>query len=327
MVTDSSSERLYVGTNSGLKVYNSVTDQLITSVLGLSGEDSQLLLDKTDNLLWLVDSLSGVSAVSLATSQVSFTTGLLPPARSAEAIAVSPSNSEAFVLVSSTAIAVLNSVTGHVVDPSLSAGRNLTGIVYDPVDDQVYAAGDQVSILNATSLTIDGGPILLGGSHVVLGEVYEPSRVGIFITAVGLLSGEQGSLIELNGASISASEGSTVEIPVGEVPDAFGIVTAQTDPVPGSAMVWVANELSGTISVLTSPPEITGFAASPSILDLGFPTSITVAYEGGAGISSLSYYGLPPGGAAGRTSAELHALRDRSLFTLCECDGFLRLLC
>jgi len=292
---DSASQRLYLGTTSGLKVYNSTTDQLIAPVSGLSGADSQLVLDPTDNLLWLVDSLSGISAVNLATNQISFTTGLLPPPRSAESIAVAPGYSEAFVLVSSSAIAVLDSITGTVDNPSIPVGHNVTSIAYDPVDHQVYSAGDEVSLLNASSLTIDGSPILLGGPHQVLGEAYEPSRVGIFIATVGLLAGQQGSVTELNGASIPASEGSAVEIPVGEDPDAFGIVTAQTESVPGSAMVWVANELSGTISVLTSPPDITTFAASPATLDLGFPTSITVAYEGGAGVSSIRYFGLPPG--------------------------------
>src|SRR5208282_3295491 len=219
VVTDSISERLYVGTNTGLRVYNSTTDQSITSVSGLSGADSQLVLDQTDNLLWLVDSLSGVSAVNLAINQVSFTTGLSPAPKSVEAIAVNPANSEAFVLVSSGAVAVLNSLTGHVINPSITVGHNVTSIVYDPVDHQLYSAGDQVSLLNASSLSIDGGPILLGGSHRVLGEVYEPSRTGIFIATVGLLSGQQGSVSELDGASISASEGSVVEIPVGEAPD------------------------------------------------------------------------------------------------------------
>ena len=203
VVTDSSSDRLYVGTAAGLKVYNSTTDQLITSVSGLSGEDSQLLLDQTDNLLWLVDSLSGVSAVYLATNQVAFPTmGLSPLAKSGEAIAVDPGNLEAFVLVTSSAVAVLNSLTGHVVNPAITVGLNVTSIVYDPVDHQVYSAGDQVSLLNTSSLLIDGGPILLGGSHKVLGEVYEPSRTGIFIATVGLLSGQQGSVSELDGASI-----------------------------------------------------------------------------------------------------------------------------
>lgn len=135
--------------------------------------------------------------------------------------------------MSSGAIAVLDSLTGTVLDSSISVGHNVTSVVYDPVDHQVYAAGDQVSLLNASSLSIDGGPIVLGGPHRVLGEVYEPSRTGIFIATVGLLSGEQGSVSELNGASISDSEGSAIEIPVGEFPDGFGVVTPQANPVPG----------------------------------------------------------------------------------------------
>jgi PKD repeat protein len=99
----------------------------------------------------------------------------------------------------------------------------------------------------------------------------------------------------LDGSSISASEASAVEIPVGEAPDAFGVVAPTGTSAPGSAMVWVANALSGTVSVISSPPQITGFTASPSTIDLGYPTSLSVSYVGGAGASSVTYYGLPPG--------------------------------
>ena len=63
-------------------------------------------------------------------------------------------------------------------------------------------------------------------------------------------------------------------------------------------MVWVANELSGTISVLSSTPQITYLGASPSPVDVGYPTSIHVTYEGGAGTVTIAYSGLPPGCSA-----------------------------
>ena len=298
VVADSDSSRLYVGTTSALDVYNATSDQLIGSVAGLSGANSQLVLDQPDNLLWLMNSLSGVSAVNLTSDLVTLSTGQLVFLGSANGIAVDSASSAIFVLTSPTTVRVLNSTNGDVLVPSVNVGSNVTSIVYDAADNQVYAAGDGVSLLSGASFAVDAGLIPIGGPHRILGEVYEPSRKDVFIAVVGLLSGMQGTVSVLDGSSVPASEGSTVEIPVGEAPDAFGVVSSMNESPAGSAMLWVANELSGTLSVLSSPPQVTSFAASPPDIDLGFPTSLAVVYRGGAGQSTVSYYGLPPGCAS-----------------------------
>jgi PKD repeat protein len=137
--------------------------------------------------------------------------------------------------------------------------------------------------------------VLLGGSHRVLSEVYEPSREAVYVASVGLLPGLQGMVTVLDGSSIPASESSTIDVPVGESPDAFAVVPSGNEEAQGTAMIWVANALSGTISVLASPPEITYFAATPSTVDLGSSTTVGVTYQGGAGNSTVSFLGLPPG--------------------------------
>ena len=233
--------------------------------------------------------------MNLTTLQVAVATGLPVSPNCADGIAVDPSSSAVFVLTSPTTIRVLNSTNGDVLLSSVTVGSNVTSIAYDPADNQVYAAGDQVSLLNGSSFQVDFPPVAIGVSHRVLGEIYEPSRKDVYIASVGLLPGEQGIVSVLDGSSGAATEGSLVEIPVGESPVAFGIVTPGNTSTPGSAMVWVANELSGTVSVISSPPEITSFSSSPSTIDLGFPTTILVTYQGGAGESDVSYGGLPSG--------------------------------
>jgi YVTN family beta-propeller protein len=295
IAVDSSNGRFYVGTTGDVEVYNSTSDLLIGAVAGLSGESSQLVLDSPDNLLWLMNSISGVSAVNLTSNSVALTTGISVYPRSNEGVAVDIPRSAVFVLNAPGTVRVLNSTNGEVLVPSVAIGSNVTSIAYDSANNQLYAAGDGVSLVNGSSFKVDAGPIVLGGSHRVLDEVYEPSRKAVYIASVGLLSGEQGAITVLDGSSIAASEGSAVEIPVGESPVAFGIVTPGNTSLPGSAMVWVANELSGTVSVISSPPEITSFSSSPSTIDLGFPTAILVTYQGGAGESNVSYRGLPSG--------------------------------
>ena len=293
-VADPANDRLYVGTSTGLDVYNASTDKLNATASALTGNCTQLVLDQPDNLLWLANNLA-VDAVSLKTLQVLNPTGLLVPAGSTQGIAFDPSDAEIFVLVSPSTVEVLSSSGENPPGPEINVGANVTSLAYDPSDNQIYAAGDGVTLVNGTSHTVDGGPVLLGGPHKVLGAVYEPSREDIYIASVGLLPGKQGMVSVLDGSSMSASEASEVQIPVGEAPDAFGVVTSGNNAVPGSAMVWVANALSGTVSVISSPPQVTEFAASPSTIDLGFPTSIAVSYLGGAGPSTVTFYGLPPG--------------------------------
>ncbi len=295
VVTDPMNLRIYLGTSDGLEVYNASSHQLNATAPELTGICDQLVLDVPDNYLWLSNSILGVVAVNLTTLMEAVSTGLSIPSGSSQGIAIDPSNAEVFVLAHAGTITVLSSSTGTPLPEGIDVGANVTSLAYDSADGQVYAAGDGVTLVNATTLSVDGGPVVLGGPHKVLGEAYEPSRKDVYIASVGLLPGKQGLVTVLDGSSISASEASTAEIPVGEAPDAFGVVAPAGTSTPGSAMVWVANALSGTVSVIASPPQVTEFSASPSTVDLGYPTSIAVSFVGGAGASSVTYYGLPAG--------------------------------
>src|SRR5271157_920768 len=204
VVADSANDRLYVGTSDGLDVYNASSDQLNATGHGLSGNCSQLVLDRPDKLLWLANNRL-VDAVNLTTLNVEIPTGLLLPTRSTQGIALDLVDGETFVLNSSSTVRVLTSLSGVVVAPGISAGANLTGLAYDPADGQVYAAGDGVTLVDGTSLDVDGGPSSLGGSHRVLGEVYEPSRKDMYIESTGLLPGKQGTVTVLDGSSVAAS--------------------------------------------------------------------------------------------------------------------------
>src|SRR5271157_946012 len=204
VVADPANDRLYVGTISGLDVYNASSDLLNSTGHGLSGNCSQLVLDQPDNLLWLANNRL-VDEVNLTTLNVEIPTGLLLPTGSTQGIALDLVDGETFVLNSSSTVRVLTSRSGVVVAPGISAGANLTGLAYDPADGQVYAAGDGVTLVDGTSLDVDGGPSSLGGSHRVLGEVYEPSRKDMYIESTGLLPGKQGTVTVLDGSSVAAS--------------------------------------------------------------------------------------------------------------------------
>jgi YVTN family beta-propeller protein len=286
--------RFFVGTTGGLAVYSASSGQLTDTVSGLTGNCSRLVLDRGDHLLWLSNSLLGVVGVNLTTLRVVISTGISIPPSVAQGIAVDTTDSEVFVLVSTTAIGVLDSHTGGVITSGITVGSNVTSLVFDPTDNQVYAAGDEVSLVSGTTLKVDGGVDPFSGSHGVLGAAYDPSREAVYVSSIGSLPGRQGTITVIDGSSVTSSENSTVEVPVGEDPTSLAVVST-SGTSPGLSMVWVANELSGTISVLSTPPEITNFAATPSPVDLGRTTSIVATFEGGAGGVTVSYSGLPPG--------------------------------
>ncbi|HYB79533.1 MAG TPA: PKD domain-containing protein, partial [Thermoplasmata archaeon] len=204
-------------------------------------------------------------------------------------------DSEVFVLVSSSSVTVLNSATGEVIVSGLAVGTNVTSVVFDPADDQVYAAGDIVNFIDGATLAVDGSVAPFGGPHRVLTEAYDASREAVYVASVGLLSGNQGTVSVIGGASVTSGEGTTMEVPVGEEPAAIAVVPTEGAGASGLAAIWVANELSGTISVLSTPPEVTYFAATPATIDLGHAISIQVDFTDGTGTVTISYEGLPDG--------------------------------
>jgi DNA-binding beta-propeller fold protein YncE len=285
----------FVGTTVGLTVYNATTQELIKTLSGLSGNCSRLILDSSNNLLWLSNSLLGVVAVNLTTLRVVISTGLVVPSSVTQGIAVDPTDSEVFVLASSSTVTVLNAATGDVMASGINVGTNVTSVVFDPADDQVYAAGDSVEFVNGTTLAVDGSVSPFGGGHRVLAEAYDASREAVYVTSVGLLTGTQGTVTVIDGASVASGEGPTVELPVGEEPAALTVVSSEGGSATGLSMIWVANELSGTLSVISTPPEVTYFAATPSTIDLGHSTTIELDFVGGAGSVTFTYGGLPAG--------------------------------
>ena len=289
------SHREYVGTADDLEIFNSTDNSYLGSIPGLTGAESDLQLDSSDNLLWVASAVAGISAVNLSTNSIAFSTGLPLAPGAIDGITLDPAQTEAFVLTSSSSVTVLDARTGHVRTASVEVGKNVTSLVYDPADGDVYAAGDNLVLLNASTLVEDGAPIPIGAAHTVIAETYDPTRTEVFVSVSGLLAGTQGMLLGFGGISANDSQGSISTLPIGEGPDAIGVVSPGQGGPADSGILWVANELSGTVSIVSSPPVIESFVASPSEVDVGQATSIGVSYLGGAGQSTVSFSGLPVG--------------------------------
>jgi len=295
VASDPAANRFFVGTNNGVAVYNALTGSYSGSIGTLTGNCTQLVVDRADNLLWLSNTNLGVVGVNLTNLHVVITTIPLTLSASAtQGIAVDSTDSETFILVTPSTVDVLDSHTGGVITSGILVGSNVTSLAFDQADDQLYAAGDDVVLVDGDALTVDGGAAPFGGPHHVLAEAYDPSREVVDIASTGELTSRQGLVTAIDGSSVSSSELSWVQIPVGEDPVGLAVVPPGRGG-SGLAETWVTNEVSGTISVISTPPEVSSFFVTPSIIDVGHAASISVITSGGAGELTYDFSGLPAG--------------------------------
>ncbi|MCI4365883.1 MAG: PKD domain-containing protein, partial [Thermoplasmata archaeon] len=179
---------------------------------------------------------------------------------------------------------------------------NLTALSYDPSDGQVYAMGQNLTMINATDFTVSAPPITLP-EHVLSGGslAYDPSRQFLYATTPGSV-GQVGQVTVINGATRASSYGPSGTIYAGFSPTSLLPVLLPGASTTASGIVIVANALSGSLGVIaTSPARIDYFGNSPSAIDLGQSTQMVVQFTGGAGVSTVSYTGLPSGCASQNT--------------------------
>jgi len=264
-------------------------------VSGLTGQSRGLVVDYGDNFLWDADSILGLVAVNLSSLAIGLDPGTSVPISSSSSIAIDPVAHELFVVKSNVSVTILNSSTGQVVRASVSAGTNLTSVAFDSQDDAVYVAGDGVAIISPDTGQVVSGPLPIAGSHSVLAMLYDPSRDSVLISIELHSLYHTGAIVAVDGSSIASFDGTYTMIGVGESPADIAEVSFPATQIPGSTELWVTNNQSGTVTVISSPPVISVFNAVPQVVDLGQRTSVLLQFEGGAGKSNIEYFGFPSG--------------------------------
>ncbi|MGI0155592.1 MAG: PKD domain-containing protein, partial [Thermoplasmata archaeon] len=234
--------------------------------------------------------------------------GILVGSPNVRGLTLDPATNELFLVnLANSTLAVVNGSTGHEVGGAISGIPGLISVAYDSADEEVYALGRSVSIVDPLSHAIVGGPIGIAPHVVAWAIVYDPSREFLYVTSNdSLLPPWPGNVSAFDGSSVAASEdGSYVSIPVGQLPVDLQPVQLPGSAAPGSGEIFVTNLLSGTLSVIASAPAITFLAATPNPVDTGVRSTILLGYTGGAGPSMLSYTGLPAGCASADSTALL----------------------
>ncbi|HTS32675.1 MAG TPA: PKD domain-containing protein, partial [Thermoplasmata archaeon] len=304
LADDPTDNVVYAGLDTGLVTINPATATMVATNSAFTGATEALFVDTPDHILWALNSLHGLVGYELPGLSTTLTAGIGAGQTGIRTLAFDPTTDELFLPVNTSGtseIAVVDASTGTVVSADLLSAPDLASLAYDPVDGSVYALGQNISIINASTLTLDFVPLPIA-PHVGAGTiVYDASRGYLFAST--WTAADSGTLTEIDGQSVDAAFAGETVMGVGHSP-----VAVLPIEVPGSSPsvpseVWVANSLAGTLSIVAnSPPQIVAFSALPGTVDPGENTTFVLTVTGGAGPVDISYAGLPSGCASTNTS-------------------------
>jgi hypothetical protein len=269
----------------------------------LAGNNTQLVVDEQSGLLWDLNKVSGLYALDMPGLRLQLRTGIAAGTVNLQGAALDNFTNTLFVVNRSNPFAptleAVNASTGVEIGSAISTIPDLLSVAYDSADRMIYALGNAVWIVSPANLSIMGGPIPIAPHVIAWSIVYDPSREFLYIPS-NSSSGPPwpGNITVIDGSSIGASEVSYTTFPAGQLPIDAVPVELPGATAPGSSEIWVTNFISGTISIIASPPRVTFVGATPNPADVGATTTLLLGYVGGAGPSTVSYSGLPAGCAS-----------------------------
>jgi len=306
-----SSNDLLVGMAGAVKEFNGLTGTLITQNMTLAGNNTALFSDPSDGVLWELNSNSGLIGLNLSTLKLQVGTSLSVLAGSPDAITLDASAHELFVVdAESSSVYEVDSSTGAIPNPPIPAGINATCAAFDPADDIVYVAGANLTLIDAATFQVVA-TLPIAPHHAAGGIAYDPSRQSIDVATDGPRLYSPGELSLVDGSSLPASESGFVTTALGLTPTQVTVGWPAGSDLPGSAVLFIPNLRSGTLSVVASRPIITEFSVTPSAVDVDQQAQLVITASGGAGPSTIVYSGLPPG-CTSASSLELNCTPETS---------------
>jgi DNA-binding beta-propeller fold protein YncE len=288
---------LYVGESGGVLEFNTSTEDLDYQDTLLPGANGPIVPDVAAGVTWVGRPAQG-TAVALNASTLA-ATGISVPVQlgsgASYSMALDPADGILFGINSTTdKISEFNATTGVVQGSPVSAGKNVTALAWDPADGVICAIGDDLEAIDPQTMSVNLSAVALTAHTHVGGVVYEPSREALYI-GTWTSSPYSGSLSVVNGSSPGAFRSSLTVISTGFEPSSLATLGGLYDGLADSGVVLVGNAVSGTVSVVGSPPEIESAAFAPSTVDVNATTSLSVVATGGAGGSTATFAGQPAG--------------------------------
>ncbi len=285
---------VFVGYVGGVEGISPETGAVLLENDSLPGNNSDLVADSTAGFLWDLNSVSGLLSLNLSSLNGSLLTGLDVGQVNIRGVALDSLNNNLYVVDrTNSSIAILNASSGIPDNPPITGIPGLTSVAYDSADGLLYALGAAVYAINTSTDDIVAGPISIGSHTAAWSIVYDASQASLEISTSDASPAYNGTLVILGGASLNASLGGMISVPVGQLPLVAVPVDLPGSMASDSGEIWVPNDASGTLSVIASPPEVTYFFATPNPVDQNVATRFLLSYVGGAGPSVVSYSGLP----------------------------------
>jgi YVTN family beta-propeller protein len=299
LVDNPEGRMLFAGLNNSVIAIDPASGNSSGPSVVLGGANGPLVVDVPDGLLWDQNNISGLVAYRLSNLAPAFSPGIGAGLTGIQSMALDPATDQLYVIVpggGGVQVAVVDANDGTVVNPGINAGSNLTSLAYDRADGAVYALGQNLTMINATSLAVIGSAIPLPPHTTVGGSIaYDPSRKFLYATTPTDLT-SPGHITVIDGTTSAAGYGPTATISVGFGPTAILPYSLPGSNSSASDIVLVAHNTGGTLGVIaTSPPRVDFFTASPQTIDLGQSTQLILQFSGGAGPSTVSFSGLPNG--------------------------------
>jgi len=302
LADDPATGTIYIGFTGGVLAVDAQTGGIISENTGpdLAGNNTQLIVDPQSGLLWDLNKITGLYALDMPSLTLQLQTRIAAGTVNLQGVALDNESDTLFVVNRSdpaapTLVAV-NGANGSIIGAPISTIPGLLSVAYDSADHKIYALGEAVWIVNPGNRSIVAGPIPIAPHVVAWSIVYDPSREFLYVASNGS-SGPPwpGNITVIDGSSVAASQVSYTTFPAGQLPIDSTPVNFPGSNSQGSSEIWVTNFISGTISIIASPPRITFLAATPNPVDVGASTSVLLGFVGGAGPSTISYSGLPTG--------------------------------
>jgi YVTN family beta-propeller protein len=264
-----------------VSVISDANDKVVSTVL-VGSSPFGLAYDSSVNSVFVANDAS--DNVSVISDQTDAVVATIPVGTNPFGAAYDSGKGEIFVAnLNSNNVSVISDLSDKVV-ANPSVGNSPYAVAYDSGKGRLFVANsgsDNVSVVddqtNSVRATVPVGGYPEGaGYDSKMGEIFIVNRGTANISVIN-------DTLDNVAANVS----------VGNDPIAVAADTADDS-------VYVTNYGQGTISVISNtipytPPSISSFTASPSVITLGQTTYLNVAASGGSGPLAYSYSGLPSG--------------------------------
>jgi YVTN family beta-propeller protein len=290
---DSLNGYLYVA-NAGsenLTVIDGASNSTVGSI-AMAGEPGGAAVDSLNGNIYVTSPSS--FDISVFNGTTDLPTAYIPVGLSFDAIVYDSGNGYLYATNSSSnRLSAINGATDEVVG-SLTVGANPLGLSYDSSSGHIYVANSGANTVSIVSVYPTSIPSIAYLTD--LPSTTDVGRATIFNTSVA--GGAMPYIYSYSGLPPSCVSSDSPVLNC--TPTEAGTFTVHVSVTDSGG--W---PLSATVSLnVNSPPYVSTFDATPSIMDLGNSTSLALTVSDGTPPYDYSYAGLP-GGCASYDSATL----------------------